>query len=75
MNRNTGSRIRVAYGREIIAEASLTQNAALANVGKAIGSLLATDVMSSESVLVTPDGKSQLHLLQSYFYQFVSYVV
>ena len=31
MNRNTGSRIRVAYGRAIIAEASLTQNAALAN--------------------------------------------
>lgn len=75
MNRNTGSRIRVAYGRAIIAEASLTQNAALANVEKAIGSLLATDVMSSESVLVTPDGKSQLHLLQSYFYQFVSYGV
>lgn len=63
MNRNTGSRIRVAYGRAIIAEASLTQNAALANVEKAIGSLLATDVMSSESVLVTPDGKLQLYLL------------
>ncbi len=72
MNRNTGSRIRVAYGRAIIAEASLTQNAALTNVEKAIGSLHTTDVMSSESVLVTPDGKSQLHLLQSYFYQFVS---
>lgn len=75
MNRNTDSRVRVAYGRAIITEASLTQNAALTNVEKAIGSLLATDVMSSESVLVTPDGKSQLHLLQSYFYQFVSYVV
>lgn len=46
MNRNTGSRIRVAYGRAIIAGASLTQNAALANVEKAIGRLLATDVIS-----------------------------
>ena len=63
MNRNTGSCIRVAYGRAIIAEASLTQNDALANVKKAIGSLLATDVMSPESILATPDDKLQLHLV------------
>lgn len=63
MNRNTGSRIKVAYGRAIIVGASLTQNAALTNEGKAIGSLLATDVMSPERVLATPDDKLQLHLL------------
>ena len=63
MNRNTGSRVRVAYGRAIIAGASLTQNAALVNVEKAIGSLLATDVISPESILATPDDKLQLHLL------------
>ena len=67
---HTGSRVRVVYGRAIIAEASLTQNAALANVEKAIGSLLATDVMPPESILATPDDKLQLHLLQSYSCQF-----
>lgn len=63
MNRNKGSRIRVAYGRAIIAEASLTQNTVWTNEEKAIGSLLATDMMSPESVLATPDDKLLLYLL------------
>ena len=40
---------------EIIAGAILTQNTAWINVEKAIGNLLATDVMSPERVLATPD--------------------
>ena len=44
---------------EIITGAILTQNTAWINVEKAIGNLLAADVMSPESVLVTPDDKLQ----------------
>ena len=44
---------------EIIAGAILTQNTAWINVEKAIGNLLATDVMSPERVLATPDTELQ----------------
>ena len=44
---------------EIIVGAILTQNTAWTNVEKAIGNLLAADVMSPESVLATPDDKLQ----------------
>jgi endonuclease-3 related protein len=44
---------------EIITGAILTQNTAWTNVEKAIGNLLAADVMSPESVLVTPDMELQ----------------
>ena len=44
---------------EIIAGAILTQNTAWTNVEKAIGNLLAADVMSPESVLATPDDQLQ----------------
>ena len=44
---------------EIIAGAILTQNTAWTNVEKAIGNLLAADVMSPEKVLATPDDKLQ----------------
>ena len=44
---------------EIIAGAILTQNTAWINVEKAIGNLLATDVMSPERILVTPDTELQ----------------
>ena len=44
---------------EIIAGAILTQNTAWINVEKAIGNLFATDVMSPERVLATPDTELQ----------------
>ena len=44
---------------EIITGAILTQNTAWTNVEKAIGNLLAADVMSPERVLTTPDDKLQ----------------
>ena len=44
---------------EIISGAILTQNTAWINVEKAIGNLLATDVMSPERVLATPDTELQ----------------
>ena len=44
---------------EIIAGAILTQNTAWINVEKAIGNLLATDVISPERVLATPDTELQ----------------
>lgn len=44
---------------EIISGAILTQNTAWTNVEKAIGNLLAADVMSPETVLATPDDKVQ----------------
>ena len=44
---------------EIITGAILTQNTAWTNVEKAIGNLLSSDVMSPESVLVTPDMELQ----------------
>ena len=44
---------------EIIIGAILTQNTAWTNVEKAIGNLLAADVMSSERVLATPDTELQ----------------
>ena len=44
---------------EIISGAILTQNTAWTNVEKAIGNLLAADVMSPETVLATPDDKLQ----------------
>ena len=44
---------------EIIAGAILTQNTAWTNVEKAIGNLLAADVMSPEKVLATPDDQLQ----------------
>ena len=44
---------------EIISGAILTQNTAWSNVEKAIGNLLASDVMSPESVLSTPDAELQ----------------
>ena len=44
---------------EIITGAILTQNTAWTNVEKAIGNLLAADVMSPESVLATPDDQLQ----------------
>ena len=44
---------------EIINGAILTQNTAWTNVEKAIGNLLAADVMSPETVLATPDDKVQ----------------
>ena len=44
---------------EIVVGAILTQNTAWSNVEKAIGNLLAADVMSPESVLATPDDKLQ----------------
>ena len=44
---------------EIISGAILTQNNAWTNVEKAIGNLLATDVMSPERVLKTPDDQLQ----------------
>ena len=44
---------------EIISGAILTQNTAWTNVEKAIGNLLAADVMSPETVLATPNDKLQ----------------
>lgn len=44
---------------EIITGAILTQNTAWTNVEKAIGNLLAANVMSPESVLATPDDELQ----------------
>ena len=44
---------------EIVTGAILTQNTAWTNVGKAIGNLLAFDVMSPEKVLATSDDKLQ----------------
>ena len=44
---------------EIITGAILTQNTAWTNVEKAIGNLLAADVMSPERVLATPDTELQ----------------
>ena len=44
---------------EIIAGAILTQNTAWTNVEKAIGNLLAADVMSQQLVLETPDAELQ----------------
>ncbi|MBR1967205.1 MAG: hypothetical protein IKA22_11415 [Lentisphaeria bacterium] len=44
---------------EIITGAILTQNTAWTNVEKAIGNLLSAGVMSSESVLATPDTELQ----------------
>ncbi len=53
---------------EIVAGAILTQNTAWTNVEKAIGNLLAADVMSPERVLATPDTDLQKLIRPAVFF-------
>ena len=60
---------------ELITGAILPQNTAWTNVEKAIGNLLAADVMSPESVLATPDDQLQeLIRLAGFFTQKCAYL-
>ena len=60
---------------EIIVGAILTQNTAWTNVEKAIGNLLAADVMSPECVLATPDtGLQELIRPAGFFTQKCAYL-